>query len=63
MFFFDLHCDTLTRLFNGERLAPGDRSLRHNGAHIALDRMEGVNWAQCFAIFIPDDKRGCDAID
>ena len=63
MYLFDLHCDTITRLFSGERLAPGDRSLRHSGAHLALDRMSGVRWAQCFAIFVPDDLRGCDAVD
>ena len=42
MYFFDLHCDTITRLNTGERLEPGDRSLRRNGAHIDLERMEGL---------------------
>ena len=44
MYFFDLHCDTITRLNTGERLEPGDRSLRRNGAHIDLERMEGLSW-------------------
>lgn len=61
MYLFDLHCDTITRLHSGERLAAGDRSLRSNGAHIALDRMSGFEWCQCFAIFVPDEYRGEDA--
>ena len=46
MYFFDLHCDTITRLNTGERLEPGDRSLRRNGAHIDLERME-IGRASC----------------
>lgn len=61
MYLFDLHCDTVTRLHSGERLAPGDRSLRSNGAHLALDRMSR-GWCQCFAIFMPDGLRGADAV-
>ena len=60
---FDLHCDTITRLNTGERLEPGDRSLRRNGAHIDLERMEGLSWCQCFAVFMPDGLRGRAAID
>lgn len=63
MYLFDLHCDTITRLHSGERLAAGDRSLLHNGAHIALDRMSEFSWCQCFAIFIPDEYRGEAAIE
>ena len=63
MYFFDLHCDTITRLNTGERLEPGDRSLRRNGAHIDLERMEGLSWCQCFAVFMPDGLRGRAAID
>lgn len=58
MYLFDLHCDTVTRLHDGERLAPGDRSLRQNGAHLALGRMACYDWCQCFAIFMPDEYRG-----
>ena len=63
MYLFDLHCDTVTRLHDGERLAPGDRSLRQNGAHLALGRMACYDWCQCFAIFMPDEYRGEAAVD
>lgn len=63
MYLFDLHCDTITRLNSGERLVPGDNKLRHNGAYVALDRMTGQKWCQCFAIFLPDHLRGQAAID
>ena len=63
MYLFDLHCDTITRLHDGQRLRPGDRSLRENGAHLSLKGMSRFSWAQCFAIFIPDEKRGQAAVD
>lgn len=58
MYLFDLHCDTVTRLCEGEQLQLGDDRLASNGAHIALDRMQGLNWCQCFAVFMPDELRG-----
>lgn len=63
MYLFDLHCDTITRLNDGVRLEPNDRSLFANGAQLALNRMLGEHWCQCFAIFMPDEYRGSDAID
>ncbi|MEM1483365.1 membrane dipeptidase [Oscillospiraceae bacterium PP1C4] len=57
MYLFDLHCDTVTRL-NSE-----GKNFRSNDAHIALDRMSGLQWCQCFAIFMPDEYRGQSAID
>ena len=51
----DLHCDTLTEW--------GENSLNNPSAHLALDKIPaGTRWAQCFAIFIPDQFRGEDAI-
>jgi len=75
MFLFDLHCDTVGRLHDsicfkpgesvfltkGERLPETD-TLLHNHGHLALDRMAGIDWCQCFAIFMPDQYRGPDAI-
>ena len=63
MYLFDLHCDTITRLHDGIRLQPGDRSLCQNAAHLSLEGMSGFSWTQCFAIFIPDEKRGRAAAD
>ncbi|MCL2881888.1 MAG: membrane dipeptidase [Coriobacteriia bacterium] len=67
---FDLHCDTLDRLaLGGEFAEPGQdpridvppASLRTNSAHISLDRMQGFDWCQCFAVFIPDELSGVKA--
>ena len=65
--FFDLHCDTLDRLalhacmpeagfMDEDASIPAERmnSLADNDAHIALNRMGGYAWCQCFASFIPD---------
>lgn len=62
MFLLDLHCDTITRLYRGEHLQPGDNQLRENQAHLSLKRMGG-GWGQCFAIFLPDEYRGQRAIE
>lgn len=64
---FDLHCDTLDRLALHDRIPEAGfaaqdagtapermRSLFDNDAHIALNRMAGYAWCQCFAAFIPD---------
>ena len=55
---FDLHCDTLT--------ACCDRglSLRENQLEISLQKGAYLeSWAQCFAVFIPDELRGEPAYD
>ena len=69
--FFDFHCDTITRekgatpaasdfLFRPERGV----TLTDNGFHIDLDRLpKEWDWAQVFAVFIPDEFRGQAAID
>ena len=55
--FIDLHCDTITLC------AAKDAELRHNNMHIALDRVTpGSKWGQMFAIFMPDNLRGEDAV-
>lgn len=56
---FDLHCDTITECYN-RRL-----SLRDNRAlYISLERGSPLEqWAQCFAVWIPDELRGQAAID
>lgn len=63
MYLFDLHCDTITRLNDGEKLEQNDRSLFANCAQLALNRMRSEHWCQCFAIFMPDRFRGDAAID
>lgn len=58
----DLHCDTLTR---DRRPAAGPRPdvLDDPAAQLALRKMPpGTRWLQCFAVFIPDQLRGEDAI-
>ena len=58
----DLHCDTLTR----EQYfapTPGCSSLDDPASHLALRKMPaGTRWLQCFAIFVPDQLRGEEAI-
>ena len=51
--FFDLHCDTLTAY----------SSLTNEKAAFSLDNLpENSLWTQCCAIFIPDNRRGEDAV-
>lgn len=59
---FDLHCDTLTR--NSYPPHEGTANTLDNPAfHLALSKVPaGTKWVQCFAIFVPDDRRGEDAI-
>lgn len=57
----DLHCDTLTRCLKQEKAA--FNSLNEPSFQLALDKMPAdVRWAQCFAIFIPDQYRGEEAV-
>lgn len=58
----DLHCDTLvdwdyTTTGNPDTLDDPQRTLSLSAIP------KGVNWAQCYAIFIPDEIRNQDAID
>ena len=58
----DLHCDTLTRDQWEER--PNGKTLDTPGYHLSLSKLPaGRFWVQCFAIFIPDQLRGQDAIN
>jgi len=60
----DLHCDTLTRDQYAKGRTPGTGTLNDPGFHLALGKMPpDARWVQCFAIFIPDQLRGQDAID
>ncbi|RKJ58271.1 hypothetical protein D7Y09_02080 [bacterium 1XD42-1] len=52
MFFFDLHCDTLTE--TNEK----GRGLLNDGFQLSIDRLPDDRWCQCFAIYIPDNLRG-----
>lgn len=53
---FDFHCDTLTRC--GVQASNAD-TMNDPGQVIALSTLpERVRWAQCFAIFIPDELTG-----
>ncbi len=57
MRFFDLHCDTITELHREKG------SLAKNSGHISLDRANFLTeYVQDFAIFIPDEYRGKDAV-
>jgi membrane dipeptidase len=59
----DLHCDTLTA-DTWDPKAAGPDALDNPARALALSKMPaGLRWAQCFAIFIPDDLRGQAAID
>mgnify|MGYP000056800652 CR=1 FL=1 len=54
---FDLHCDTLYRAVDE------NKSIIENDFDISI--LKGLKyepWAQCFAIFIPDEYRGEDAL-
>lgn len=65
MRFFDLHCDTATRCFD-EKL-----EIQNGPQEISLKKGRGLAaWAQCFAIFVGDNRRGeaafqyyCDCVD
>lgn len=61
----DLHCDTLTRnSWHCDRYDPSRGTLDQPGFQLSLSKMPaGIRWLQCFAIFIPDQFRGQDAID
>ena len=69
--FFDFHCDTITREKGAAPdvsdffLHPGsEASLVDNGFHIDLNRLpQQWDWAQVFAIFVPDEFRGQQAVD
>lgn len=55
---FDLHCDTISDCYKKQKpLYDGD-------LQISLKRGEKYNpWFQCFAIWIPDNRRGKAALD
>lgn len=54
---FDLHCDTLYEALNN------NKSMVNNDLHISLSRgSKYETWAQCFAIWIPDDVRNEGAL-
>ena len=64
--FFDFHCDTITREKGATPdvsdffLHPGSGvSLTDNGFHIDLNRLPRQwDWAQVFAVFVPETRRG-----
>lgn len=59
---FDLHCDTLTR----NLYPPFEKeteTLDNPAFQLALSKVpDGTKWVQCFAVFVPDDQRGDDAV-
>ena len=62
MSLFDLHCDTLTR-----NLYPPYENETEvlDNPHFDLSLRKipaGTKWVQCFAVFVPDEVRGSDAI-
>ena len=57
MKFFDLHCDTIGECYN--KKVP----LRKNDFHIDLERAKELGkYTQVFAVWIPDELRGNDAV-
>ena len=57
MKYFDLHCDTIGECSNN------NFPLRENNLHIDLQRAKGIEeYTQVFAIWIPDELRGEDAV-
>lgn len=57
MKFFDLHCDTIGECYN--KKVP----LRKNNFHLDLERAKEVGeYTQVFAIWIPDELRGKEAV-
>ena len=58
MKFFDLHCDTIGECYLQKQ------PLYRNHLHLDLSRgAEFSAWTQCFAIWIPDEIRGQQALD
>ena len=64
---FDLHCDTLDALAMNDTgpyadlgIANGG-TLGHSGLQLSGDRLAGMAWCQCLAIWVPDDLRGITA--
>lgn len=57
MKFFDLHCDTIGECYNKKL------PLRKNNLHIDLERAKELGeYTQVFAVWIPDELRGGDAV-
>lgn len=58
----DLHCDTLT---DSKHTSTGNMDTLDNPKRVLslTDIPEDVNWAQFYAVFIPDEIRGQKAID
>ncbi len=55
----DMHCDTLT---NCECVPRQDDTLNTNTSNISLSSVPvGVNWAQFYAVFVPDEYTACGA--
>ncbi len=58
MKYFDLHCDTIGECSNNAL------SLRKNNLHIDLQRAKAIDaYTQVFAVWIPDELRGVEAMD
>ena len=59
----DFHCDTLTE-FAGYTDTGNPDTLNDPKRALSLDKIpEGTLWIQCCAIFIPDEKRGSEAVE
>jgi len=59
MRFFDLHCDTAFECSKGQNDIPLDKG----AYHVSLSRGDYfASWHQVFAIFMPDELRGADAV-
>lgn len=70
---FDLHCGTLDALalrdvtagFSDQLGADRSGDLADNDLHLAGNRMRAASdgWAQCYAVWVPDDLTGTDLTD
>ena len=55
---FDLHCDTI------ERMEELGENMLTDKTQLSLKYLPEIEkWCQTFAIFIPDSKRGADAVE
>ena len=58
----DLHCDTVGPLgladfepYRSSTEAPASGTLAQNDCEVSASRMNGMQWAQCYAVWTPDD--------
>lgn len=67
--FFDMHCDTIDRLGMGDyppySVDPDafTGTFENNSCEVSVNRMGAMRWAQCYAIWLPDEDEKISHID